>query len=150
MDFPATQAPTSGSDEQRHHNVPRWAVIGIFLILAIFALASAGAFLIPVILAFLLTLVFTPLRRSLNRMGVPSSICAVIVIGALSLSVLAGVATFSRPVAEWAANAPQIGQQVEAKIRSLRAPVAQVAEASEQIDKLANGEGDPGTDQVEV
>ena len=37
---------------------PHWAVIGIFLLLAVAAIAQARDFLMPVVLAFLLALVF--------------------------------------------------------------------------------------------
>lgn len=44
-------------------SVPRWAVIGIFLLLLIAAIGYARVFLMPVVLAFLLALVFSPVRR---------------------------------------------------------------------------------------
>src|SRR4051794_11577598 len=51
---------------------PSWAGIGIFLLLLLAGMAYAREFLMPVALAFLLALVFTPVRRFLNRRGVPS------------------------------------------------------------------------------
>ena len=41
-------------------SVPRWAVIGIFLLLLIAGIAYARDFLMPVVLGFLLALVFSP------------------------------------------------------------------------------------------
>jgi predicted PurR-regulated permease PerM len=129
---------------------PRWAVIGIFLLLSIAAVAIARDFLMPVILAFLLMLVFTPLRRSLNRIGVPSPVCALLVLATLSTAIGIGILMLTDPITNYLAEAPQIGREIEAKLRSLRAPVEQIAEAGEQIDELTTATSDPGTPTVEV
>lgn len=55
---------------------PRWAVIGIFLMLLIGGMACARSFLMPVVMAFRLALVFAPVRRSLGRVGVPAGAAA--------------------------------------------------------------------------
>jgi predicted PurR-regulated permease PerM len=130
--------------------VPRWAVIGIFLLLCIAAVALAGDFLMPVILAFLLMLVFTPLRRSLNRLGVPSPVCALFVIATLATSIGIGILMLTDPITTYIAQAPQIGREIEFKLRGLMAPVAEIAEAGKQIDELANGGADPGTPEVKL
>ena len=130
--------------------VPRWPVIGIFLLLCIAAIALAQDFLMPVILAFLLMLVFTPLRRSLNRLGVPSPVCALLVLATLSTAIGVGIMMLTEPITTYVAEAPQIGRDIEAKLRSLRKPVAQIAEAGEQIDELAAGGADTATPTVEV
>lgn len=101
----------------------------------------ARDFLMPVILAFLLTLVFTPLRRSLNRIGVPSPVCGLLIIGALSIAIGLGIMMLTQPISDYAARAPQIAQDVETKLRSLREPVADIAEASKKIDEIAAGGG---------
>ena len=130
--------------------MPRWAIIGIFLLLCVAALALASDFLMPVILAFLLMLVFTPLRRSLNRLGVPSPICAVLVIAVLSAGIGIGIMMLSDPISDYAARAPQIGREIQAKLRSLSAPVAEIAEAGKQIDELANVTSEPEAPKIEV
>ena len=129
---------------------PRWAVIGIFLLMVVGAIAAARDFLMPVLLAFLLALVFTPLRRTLNRIGVPSWACAVIVILGLGAAIGVGVTVLSQPIADWAVRAPQLGGEIEAKLRSLRQPVEDIAEAGAQIDQLTEAEPEPGTTKVEV
>ena len=129
---------------------PRWAVIGIFLLLSLAAIASARDFLMPVILAFLLALVFTPLRRSLNRIGVPSPVCAVLVLVVLTTGIGLGILMLTQPVTDYAARAPQIGRDIHAKLRSLSAPVAQLAEAGKQIDQIANVGSESSVPKVEV
>lgn len=129
---------------------PRWAVVGIFLLLLVSSIAAARDFLMPVLLAFLMALVFTPLRRTLNRLGVPSWACALLVIGGLGAGILVGVLVLTQPITEWADRAPQIGSQIETKLRNLREPVEGIAEAGKQLDQLTEAESEPGTQKVEI
>src|SRR5690625_4023322 len=114
----------------------RWAIIGIFLLLLTGAIALARNFLLPVVLAMMLTLVFTPLRRWLNRLGVPSWLCAVLVIVALSAGVMGVLTALSQPAADWISRGPQIVFQIERKLRDLRLPIEKVMGAVEQVDEL--------------
>ena len=59
---------------------PDWATLGIFLILAFAALASARDFLMPLSMGILLFFVFSPVCRALSRIGVPRPIGAGAVI----------------------------------------------------------------------
>jgi predicted PurR-regulated permease PerM len=90
----------------------------------------------PAILAFLLTLVFTPLRRTLNRLGVPSPACAVLVIATLSTGIGIGILMLSEPISNYVERAPLIGREIEAKLRSLAEPVAEIAEAGKNTQAV--------------
>ena len=101
--------------------VPRWAIIGIFIMLLIAALAYAQVFLTPVLLAFILTFVFSPPRRALERLGLPTGLAAGLIMAGI-LAVLATVVILlAQPVRQWAADAPEIGAQLEQRVRQIRA-----------------------------
>lgn len=119
---------------------PRWAVVGIFLLLAVQALAYARAFLMPVVLAILLTLVFSPLRRFLGKIGVPPGFAALLIVGSLLTALVLGLFTLTAPLAEWMDNAPQIGRQIEDKLRNLRGAAAELRQAAEQVDRITSGD----------
>ena len=121
------------------HSVPRWAVVGIFLLLMVAGIAYARDFLMPVVLAFLLALVFSPIRRFLERRGFPSGLSALVIVGALAAMLLAGVLLLAAPVQGWVENAPAIGRQVEEKVRSLLGSAQAVLEAGQQVNDMASG-----------
>ena len=75
----------SRGDAKTQRSSPSWAVIGIFLLLLIAGIAYARDFLMPVALAFLLALVFSPVRRFLERRRVPAEASAVLIVGSLYL-----------------------------------------------------------------
>jgi predicted PurR-regulated permease PerM len=129
---------------------PRWAVIGIFLLLAIQALAYARAFMLPVVLGLFLALVFSPMRRFLERLGVPSGIAATAIVGALLAGVVGAVLSLAVPVSTWVERAPIIGLQIEGKIRELQDAAEGVREAAEQVDRLAEAGAEEDADVQRV
>ena len=98
MDEARVETPEHGASAERAATDygPRWAVIGIFLLLLVAGFAYARAFLMPTVLALLLALVFSPPRRALERLGVGSGIAALVITGAL----LAGTALPERAEVE--------------------------------------------------
>jgi predicted PurR-regulated permease PerM len=127
---------------------PHWAVIGIFLILLVAALAYARAFLMPVALAFMLTFVFSPMRRFMERVGIPSGLSALAIVGALLALLGVGGAMLAGPAAQWIESAPTIGRQLDLKLREVRDAAEGVRQAAEQVDEIAKG--DSGTPAQKV
>jgi predicted PurR-regulated permease PerM len=129
---------------------PRWAVIGIFLMLFVGALAYARDFLMPVVLAILLQLVFSPVRRQLERWGLPSGLAATLIVGTLVAGLAGGVAGLAVPAASWVERAPEIGQELRWKFEQLRGVTEGVEEAAKQVDEITKGEDEPGVQRVRV
>jgi predicted PurR-regulated permease PerM len=120
---------------------PRWAAIGVFVYLSIAGLAYARAFLIPVVLAFLLSLVFGPVRRLFDRIGVPQFLTSIgIVIGLLAL-VVALVGALSLPVITGIESLPQIQNKLEAQLRELSILFDDVIEARERLREMTEDRG---------
>jgi predicted PurR-regulated permease PerM len=130
--------------------VPRWAVIGIFILLLIGGMAYARAFLMPVVMAFLLSMVFSPVRRTLERAGLPTGIGAFLIVGVLLVGIVTGIGALATPVSGWIERAPMIGLELEWKLRSLRGATEGVRDVAEQVDKLTEGEQDPTVQRVVV
>ncbi len=118
-----------------------WTMKGLFIIAVGVVVILARSFLMPLILAFLLSLTFSPVRRWCKRRGVPDTIsAAVIVLGLLALCA-AAVGGLAGPVQTYAENAPSIMRDVEVKLRGISDLVAQVSDASDQVSELT-GSGD--------
>ena len=131
---------TSDSPESKASNsVPRWAVIGIFIILVFAAITYAQSFLMPVVLAFLLALVFSPVRRALERLRVPAGAAAALIVSALVAIFLAITVTLAAPVAGLVDDGPRIVAEVERKLAGLRDAAEDVAEVAAQVDEVAAG-----------
>ena len=144
---PAAPAAAAGA--------PRWAVVGIFLLLLVGGLAFARAFLTPIILAFLLALVFSPVRRLLERSRIPAGLAAAIIVLGLVGALLAIGFLLSGPVSGWIEDAPRIGERLETRVREIRASLGgdEDAPSMEEVVKeveAAAGAGAAGDAQEVV
>ncbi len=128
----------------------RWAIVGLFLIAAVAATAAARDFLVPVVLAFLLALVFSPVRRWLERRGVPPGITALAIVLTLFFGMLAVVGAFATPVTGWLDEMPRYAREIEWKLRSLAGAAEAVMEAKEKVGEVASGGGEREATEVVV
>ncbi|MFG0262849.1 MAG: AI-2E family transporter [Novipirellula sp. JB048] len=98
----------------------RRIVLGIFLLLLVAGLGYAQVFLTPVILGFLLALVFSPVRRFLERCRVPTGLAAAMIVLALMTGIFFVTYLLAGPVVGWVQDAPSIGADLENRIREIR------------------------------
>lgn len=124
-------------------------LIGIFIILLFAALQAAREIALPIVLAFLFAITFSPVVRHLQRQGIHPALTAVTLVFGLALASLSGLYMLSGPVMQWVEAAPSIAQQVQYKLLPLRRPIAAVKELSEAADNV-DGQADPGVQKVEV
>jgi predicted PurR-regulated permease PerM len=143
---------TRGADEAQPAapGPPRWAVVGIFLLLLVAALAYARVFLLPVVLSFLLALVFSPVRRALDRLGLPSPLSALLIVGFLLVVLVTGIVLLADPVRGWIADAPRIGAQIEAKVEGLLGSAREVMQMTQEVERIAAPAEDADVQEVVV
>ncbi len=115
------------------------SLVGMFMLASVAALYAAGSLLLPVLMAFLLALVLSPVVRFLDKRGIPAPATAAVLVLAVLLVVIVGVYSLSGPVAKWVASAPEIGAQIRERLDALRGTVVAVQQASEQIGELTAG-----------
>ena len=102
---------------------PDWATLGIFLILAFAALASARDFLMPLSMGILLFFVFSPVCRALSRIGVPRPIGAGAVTLGLTFGMIGAVVMLAVPLTTALNDAPRIFNRIQIKLEQLRDPM---------------------------
>jgi predicted PurR-regulated permease PerM len=128
----------------------RVSLIGSFIILSVGALYYGKEILLPIALAFMLTLTLSPVVRYLARFRIPEVVSALVIVLTVVGSVAAGVYYLSGPVSGWIDGAPQTGRQIRAKLESMRGPVDAAVNASKQVEEMAAGDKDPTVQKVVV
>ena len=144
------EEPVPAAEPSRAHPAPSWTGIGVFILLLLAGLAYAREFLMPVVLAFLLALVFSPVRRFLDRHRVPSSLSAVLIVGTLLAVIIGGIVLLSGPVSDWISRAPSIVGDLQAKMRALHGVTDTVSQVSDQVEKMTTGATGPKPPEVVV
>jgi predicted PurR-regulated permease PerM len=128
---------------------PRWAVIGLFLYASVFTLSYAKDFLVPIVLAFLLAMVFGPIRRFFDRRGVPSALTSLAIVLILLVGFVALLSALAIPVSGWMERAPQIQRDVQSKLTDISGSFSGVLDAARRLSELTRSHS-AGVQQVEV
>jgi predicted PurR-regulated permease PerM len=129
--------------------LPRWAVIGLFLYASVFTLSYAKDFLVPIVLAYLLAMVFGPIRRFFDRRGVPSALTSLVIVLVLLIGFLALLGALAVPVSGWMERAPQIQHDVQSKLSSISQTFSGVFDSARRLSELTKSHS-AGVQQVEV
>jgi predicted PurR-regulated permease PerM len=128
----------------------RSLLIGIFIFMAVYALYFARDFFMPVILAFMLALMLTPIVRFLRKHGVPEALSATFLV-VLSVIGIGGTGYFmSGPVMDLVNDAPAIGRELTERLAELRHPFERMMQVSRQVEQVAETAQEPGVQKVVV
>jgi predicted PurR-regulated permease PerM len=123
VSFPAT-------DKTARHPAASWraitqvATIGTFFIAFVTALSLARGVLLPVLAAFVIGAMLTPLAARADQYRVPPALSALLlVLGTIAVFNLV-ILMISSPVVDWIGKAPQIAQSIKEKLHVLDGPIA--------------------------
>ncbi|CAN7240828.1 AI-2E family transporter [Mesorhizobium amorphae] len=143
-----TESPDPRAEARANVRLMRSLLIGIFILMVIFALYFARAFFMPVILAFLLALTLTPIVRFLRKHGVPDVLSATLLV-LLSVVFLASAGyLLSGPVIDLINNTSSIGQQLTERLAQLKRPLERAIQIAQQLEGLTETSQEPGVQKV--
>ncbi len=141
--MPASDTAEPAAPKPRPRRSPGSIPMLILAILAIFGvIVIARSFLMPVFLAFLLSITVSPIRRALAKRGIPSVVTAAVVVAGLLFGVVALAYALSGPVQEYARHSETIAREVESKLRGVNEAIEAVAEATEDVQSMAGADED--------
>ena len=125
--------------------------ITVLTILAlVYTLSNARDFLLPIVMALLLDLLFSPIVRALTRIGIGAPLGAAIVVVGLLALVGFGAYELSTPVERWVTEAPATLARAEARIKKLTKPLERVRRTAEQVETATSTAAPPKTTEVVV
>lgn len=130
--------------------VRSFSLTGLFILAAFYTLYLARSFILPIVLALLLTFLLTPVVRALKKLHIPEALGAALVIFGLLGTLGWGIYELSGPAYEWAQKAPQQMRRLERKLADLKKPVQTMSKATQQVEKITNVGGGPEPRRVEV
>ena len=126
------------------------SLTGLFVLATFYTLYFARDFILPILLAWILSSLLAPVVRALKRVRVAEPLSALLIISALLGILSLGIYRMSDPVASWIQRAPQVLTDVRAKLQNFIRPVADVQETTKQIEKMAGLGNDQQTAAVEL
>jgi predicted PurR-regulated permease PerM len=110
----------------------------------------ARSVFMPIVLALLMSFLLAPLVSGLARLHLPTSLGAAIVLLAILAVVSYGAYWLSGPAAGWMEQIPQSFERLETKFRTMKESVAEISQATQQVETLAKGGQEQGPPVVEI
>src|SRR6266403_3584944 len=131
---------------QKPFDVRSIALTGLFILALFYTIYFMRSILLPIVLALLLSYLLRPIVRGLAKLKIPLPVSAAfILIGVLTL-VGYGISALAAPTVAWLQKAPAGLTELQRKLLPVKRSVAQVTQATGEIEKLAstNAEGKTG------
>jgi predicted PurR-regulated permease PerM len=127
------------------------AVVGTFFLGLIAFLYFAKPFVMPLVLAMLLTFLLKPIVRALAGIRLPEPIAAMLVIALFFTAVFFAVSGLVQPAGQWAGKAPETIAKVQERFQHWFRRAERLTRAAAQVqDMTKTATGEPQTPQVEV
>ena len=144
------EPPADAHVDAKLSGTPAIAVKGLFILALFYTFYFARSFLLPIVLATLLSLILYPAVRALKRIAIPEPVGAAIVV--LTLAGVVGTALYQlfEPASDWISKMPRITEQVERKLWNVRKSMEEVSKAAKKVEALTSGDGQPAKSTTQV
>src|SRR5437588_1407674 len=133
---------------QRTFDVRSIALTGLFVLAVFYTLYFMRSILLPIVLALLLSYLVRPIVRGLARLKIPVPVVAAFVLIGLLAVVGYGMSALATPAVGWLQKAPAGLAELQYKLLPVKKSVAQVTQASGEIEKLATADAETKTVEV--
>ncbi|MBN9045295.1 MAG: AI-2E family transporter [Rhizobiales bacterium] len=123
---------------------PVVVLLSVLVVLAILCTAYVAAeIVLPIVLAFVLKLLFQPGMRFLERFKIPKGLAALILILLVFGAIVAIGAAVSGPAAEWASKLPAGVQKLQERLKFLNEPIDTLKTFFHQLDGYVGQGSEP-------
>ena len=122
---------------QKPFDVRSIALTGLFILAVFYTIYFMRSILLPIVLALLLSYLLRPIVRGLAKLKIPLAVSAAVILIGLLVLVGYGISALATPTVAWLHKAPAGLAELQHKLRPVKKSVAQVTQATSEIEKLA-------------
>jgi predicted PurR-regulated permease PerM len=122
---------------QKPFDVRSIALTGLFILAVFYTIYFMRSILLPIVLALLLSYLLRPIVRGLAKLKIPLTVSAAVILIGLLVLVGYGISALATPTVAWLHKAPAGLAELQHKLRPVKKSVAQVTQATSEIEKLA-------------
>ena len=122
-------------------------LLGIFILLFLYALYFLGELIVPIIFAFMLSMALRPAMDFLTRLHIPKFAAGLIIV-LMGATCLFGTAyLLSGPTSAWLAKVPESLPTLQTRLAGLTEMTDKIQKAGKEVEKIST---DPKTPEVAV
>ena len=133
---------------QRPFGIRSIALTGLFILAVFYTIYFMRSVLLPIVLGLLLSYLLRPIVRALARLRIPLPVGAAFILLGLFAIVSYGISALVTPAVGWVQKAPKGLTVLQHKLLPVKKSVAQVTQATGEIEKLASTNADGKTVEV--
>ena len=133
---------------QKPFGVRSIALTGLFILAVFYTIYFMRSILLPIVLALLLSYLLRPIVRGLAQLKIPLPVSAAFILIGLLALVGYGISGLATPTVEWLQKAPAGLTELQRKLLPVKKSVAQVTQATGEIEKLASTNAENKTIEV--
>jgi predicted PurR-regulated permease PerM len=126
-------------------HVRSFALMGLFILAILYTFHFAADFILPVILAVLMSLLLLPFVRFLRKARIPEGFGAAMAIIVLVVLLLGLGSLITRPLAAFVGDFPINLEKIRNRVAFLSGPLTEITEASKQVEQLMPSNQGPVT-----
>jgi predicted PurR-regulated permease PerM len=126
------------------------AITGIFVLLVFYTIYFAAPVLIPITVAFLLSMLFSPFVDRLERIRIPRVLGSAVIMLAFVGFLATAVISLAGPAQEWVAKLPANFKSIEEKLKIIKRPLQDFQKATEQLESATRFSERPVRQKVEI
>jgi predicted PurR-regulated permease PerM len=108
----------------RRAEVVAFALVALLIICIVAVLWAAKAFFLPVVMAFVVGTMLSPLASFLERYRIPRAFGAVVIVMSVGAGAALMVGLISAPLMEWSTRLPEVASQLKDKLHIFDRPLA--------------------------
>lgn len=112
-------------------------VMGIFCLLLLWMLYFARDILLPITFAFVLNLLLQPVTRTIDRLGIPKPLSALLTLLVFLGLLLLVCASVAGPLSAWVARAPEGLPRLESHLWAIQPALEKLQNANRELEQLA-------------
>jgi predicted PurR-regulated permease PerM len=118
------------------HDLKTILLLGIFIIMLFGAFYFLGEVIVPIIVAFMLSMALHPVLDVLVRFHLPKAVASLMIV-VVGVGLLVGIAfLLSGPTSVWLAKAPQSMERLQSRISDFTRVTDVIKKAGQQVEKL--------------
>ena len=131
----ADEMPTPSPRQLRLTSTHALTLLTVLAVL--YTLYAARAFLMPIAIAIVLSLLLQPFTRRLKKWRIPEPVSALLVLALFLGAAGYGIWSLVSPANEWVEKAPETLRKIEQRLRPLKGPVEEVSKATAKVTDIA-------------
>ena len=133
---------------QKPFDVRSVALTGLFILAIFYTIYFMRSILLPIVLALLLSYLLRPIVRGLAKFKIPLAVGAAFILIGLFALVGYGISALATPAVGWLQKAPAGLTELQHKLMPVKKSVAQVTQATNEIEKLTTSNAETKTVEV--